>query len=109
MHRNTGLPRVHPADAVHQCLARHVLKQVTFPAGLNGAVDIFIAVKCCEHDDARALIVGADFLDRTDAIELRHSQIKQRHVGTMQFPKIDCFAAVPRFSDHGHVRFAPNQ
>src|SRR5439155_19403019 len=70
MHGNTCFAGVHPADAIHQRLTRRVLEKIAFRAGLNGAVDIFIAVERCEYDDARVLIAGADFFDCADAIEL---------------------------------------
>ena len=109
MHGNTRFARVHPADAIHQRLARHILEQITFRAGLNGAVDIFVAVECCEHDDARVLVAPADFLDCADAIELWHSQIKQCHVGPVLFPKIDCLTTILGFSNDSHVRFTLDQ
>ena len=76
VHGHASFAGVHTTDAIHQCLARCVLEKVAFRSGLNGTIDIFIAVECCQYDDARVLIAGADFFDCTDAIELRHSQIE---------------------------------
>src|SRR5438552_469790 len=45
MHRHAGLARMYPANAIHQCFARCVLEQVTFRAGLNGTVDIFVPIE----------------------------------------------------------------
>ena len=46
MNRHAGFTGVDPANTIHQCLARRVLEQVTFRTGLNGAVDILVAIKC---------------------------------------------------------------
>src|SRR5436309_10203871 len=73
MHRNTGFAGVYAADAIHQPFTRNVLEQITFRSRLDRAVDIFITVERCQHDNPRVLIVVADFFDRTDTIELWHS------------------------------------
>ena len=109
MHGNTRFARVHPTDAIHQRLARHIFEQITFRAGLNGAVDIFITVERCQHNDPRFLIAATDFLKRANAIELRHTEIEQRHIGTMLLPKNNCFAPIARLADDGHVCFPSNE
>src|SRR5215472_5228814 len=109
MQRNTCLTRMHPADAIHQCFPRDVFQQIAFGACLNRAVDIFVAIEGCQHNNARILIVLADLLDRADPIELRHSQVEERHIGTMLFPKIHCFAAITGFANNSHVWFTLDQ
>jgi hypothetical protein len=76
MNRNTCFTRVHPADTVHQRFTWHVLEQVTLRARLNGAVNIFVTVEGCKHDDPRVLIVLPNFFDRAYAVELGHPQIE---------------------------------
>ena len=45
MNRHAGFTGVHPANAIHEGVTRCVLEEVTFRAGLNGAVDVFVAVE----------------------------------------------------------------
>ena len=44
-----------------------------------------------------------------DPVELRHSQVEERHIGTMLFPKIHCLAAVTGFANNSHVWFTLDQ
>src|SRR5262249_31529789 len=105
---NAGLTGVYFADAFHQRFASGILQQVTFGAGLYRAIDILISIKCREHDNVSAWIEFADFLNRPDTVQFRHTQIEQRHIGAMFFPKIDGFAAITGFPDNGHISFAFN-
>src|SRR2546430_12669059 len=109
MNGNRCFTRVHPADTVHQRFAGHILEQITLRSGLNGAVNIFITVEGCKHDDASVLILLSDFFDSADAVELRHPQIEKRHVGAMLLPQIDRFATIRGFAEYRHVRFASHQ
>ena len=72
MNGNTCFTRVHPTDTVHQRFARHVLEEITFRPGLNGALNIFVTVEGCKHDDPRVLIVLPNFFDCADTVELGH-------------------------------------
>ena len=109
MQRHTGFAGVHPANAIHQRFARCILEQVPFRAGLNGAVDIFVPIERRQDNDSRFVIAAPDFLERANAIELGHAQIEQRHIGSMLFPKIDCFASIGRLADDGHVCFPSDE
>src|SRR6266446_2127221 len=109
MHGKAGLPCVHTANAINQCLARHVLEQITLRPRLNCSVNIFVAIERREHDNPRVLILSTNLFDNANTIELGHAQVEQRHVGPMLFPKIDRFTSVTGFSDDHHVCFEPDQ
>src|ERR1700693_113447 len=47
MNRDTCLASMHSTNAIHQGFTRRVFEQVTLGACLNGAVNIFVAVKSC--------------------------------------------------------------
>src|SRR6266446_10523824 len=103
MDGDAGPSSVDSANAINQCLARHVLEQIAFRSRLNGSVNVFVAIERREHDNPRVLILGTDLLDNTNAIELGHAQIEHRYIGPMLPPKIDRFTSVTGFSDHLHV------
>jgi hypothetical protein len=72
MNGDTSFTGVHPADTIHQRFARHVLEQITLRAGLNCAINIFVAVEGGKDNDASVLIVVADFFDCADTVEFGH-------------------------------------
>jgi len=96
-------------DLRHIVVVAPALLDDDLHVGLVPRPDLDGAVERCQHDDPRILIVATNFLERANAIQLRHAQVEQRHIGMMLLPKIDCFAAIACLADYDHVCFASDE
>ena len=103
-----SLAGVHFTNAFHQRFASGVFQQVTFRAGFDRAIDIFISIKRRQYDNVSAWIELADFFNCSNAIQFGHTQIEQHQIGAIFFPKIDSFAAVAGFRHNSHISLAFN-
>src|ERR1039457_6326454 len=68
------------ADGRNQRVRRHALKQIGTRAGLQSAIDVFVAVVCGEHDQARVWHLHADALDDVHSAHARQPQVNQRDI-----------------------------
>ncbi len=106
--RNAGLACVNPADTFDQLLARCILEQVPFGPRFDRARDILFHIERRQYDDPGQCIDFANFDHGADAIEIRHAQIEQGHIGAQLAPDVDHLAAVGARADDDHVRLSPD-
>src|ERR1700722_16603772 len=71
--RNALLARVHLADGLNQLVGRRALQKVSAGPSLQRALDLDVALKCREHDDAGLREFRADRDHRVDAAQVRKS------------------------------------
>jgi len=66
---------------MEQLLARPILEQRTRRSRLQGAHDVAVGIVGREELDLDGRFGGLDPLDGGDAVESRHAQIHQDHIG----------------------------
>ena len=77
-----GVAGGHDADGIEQRFCRHILQEEAAGAGGQGVVDVLVEVERGEHDHAwRWVQLGRDRPRRIDAVEHRHANVHQDHVG----------------------------
>ena len=88
------------ADGRDQLLAGHALQQVSARAGLQGAIDVLVAVVSGQHNEARLRRFHADALNNLYAAQPRKPQVDQRD-GRLVLAKLrDRLHAIRGFAHH---------
>ena len=77
-----------------QVVARYILEQITQRPGAQRLKHIFVVVKRGEDDDLCGGQERADGLGRRDAVDVRHLDVHQDHVGPLGFGQLDRFGAI---------------
>src|SRR6266478_9270079 len=96
---------MHFADALKQFFTPHVLEEIRFRPSTQSAINVLIAIVRGKHDDAGIRISSPDLIDGIHAVHARYSQIHQRDVGAMLFPKFRRLLSVASVGHHVHIRF----
>jgi hypothetical protein len=91
---------VNGADGRYEVFGCHALEQVCPGAGLQGAIDVFVAVIGGENDETCLRSFHANALDDLNAGEPRHAEVDKGDVGLMFAELGDGFYAVGCFADN---------
>src|SRR5436309_14866417 len=83
-----------------------VLEQEAGRAGLQRAQDELVGVEGREHDDGGRVGLRGEQPGGSDAVELRHADVHQDHVGAVEVYRAEHLAAVRGLGDHVEVRGA---
>ncbi len=100
-----GLAGQHVADARHEGVSGNVLEDVRLRARLQRPRDVFIGIVRRQYHDACLGVDVADPADRFDPFHLRHAQVHQHDVWTMEQKRLDGIAAVRRLGDDLEIGF----
>ena len=99
-----GFPRGHGADGREQVLVGGVLQQVGARARGERAKNVRLIGVHAEDDHARRPIELLRARGHLDAVQFRHADVENEHVGPMLFAEPDGVEAVGGFSDHRKTR-----
>jgi hypothetical protein len=98
-----GVAAVHRADGGKQVVGSSVLEQEATGSGPERGEGVLVEVERGEHDDPRAQTAGHEASGRLDAVESRHSDVHEDHVGGGRPERSERLAAVTRFADDSHI------
>ena len=91
------------ADRLLQVARRRVLEQEAVGAGLQGAEHVVVDVERREDEDARRVGELADRHGRGEAVEARHADVHQHHVGRAAPDRLDGVGPVLGLADDRDV------
>ena len=91
------------SNAAHEIVGGNVFQHVGLRASLERTRDLVVGVVGRQHDDACVRVAPANLPNHLDAFHHRHSQVEQRHVGTMALVGLDRLDAVARLGDDTQV------
>ena len=104
--RQHGLAARGQPYRLHQVGPRGVLEQVARRARLDGAQDVGVGLVGGEHDDPGARHGFEQPRGGVDAVQPRHPQVHQHHVGGQRAGRRDGLLARARLADHHDVGLA---
>jgi hypothetical protein len=81
-------------DGGEELFERHALEKVSACAGLEGAVDILVAVEGGKDNKPGLGKIFSDGLNRLNSTQLWHLEVHQGHVGPKSAEFFDSFQAV---------------
>src|SRR5215831_8300719 len=107
--RNAAEAGMHCSNCFEQFFRKHAFQQISAGTGLQGAVDVFVAVVGGQYDDPRGWKLLSNCNDRIDAAHAGHSKVHNRDIGAMLLEEINCLLAVSGFGDHSHIALRVDQ
>ncbi|GAA4715446.1 hypothetical protein Prum_004610 [Phytohabitans rumicis] len=107
--REHGLAPGSGANRVGELLAGGVLEQVPDRAGFDRAFDVGVRLVRGEDQHPGTGAARDDLGGGPDAVEPRHPQVDQCHIGRQPLDEVDGLPAVGRFGDDLDARFGGEQ
>src|SRR5208282_6523774 len=96
-------------NGVQQLLARRILQEVCFRAGLQCLADVFVCVVGTEHDNPGRGVLLENGVDSLNSVHLRHAEVQQQYVGAMQKKLLDSLLAIRCFANNVHILLGIDQ
>src|SRR5262245_29185663 len=95
---------MHGAYRRDDVVLRHALDQIADRSRTQRSLNLAVAFRHAEHDDAGFRKLSADRDERVRSVGARQTQIHQSDVGTMTSEFLDGLLGGARLRDHAHVR-----
>ncbi len=102
---NPVFARRHGAQGGDELFAGGTFQNITLRPGGDGFVNVFVAVKCRQHQDAGGGVLVPNFLCRLNPAFERHPRIQQNQVGYVFVEQFNRLSSVGGFGHDFHVRF----
>src|SRR5437899_8701050 len=104
--RNLAKAGVHGTDRGHELRGRRALEEVGPGPGLQGSVDVLVALVDGEGDEAAAWELRADGFHDPDPVQDGQAQIDEGNVGTELLEQLHRLTSVSGLAHDGHVALA---
>jgi|GEM_PF-2912932 len=103
---NPVFARSHGAQGRNELFARGTFQNISLRPGGEGFVNVLIAIKRRQHQDAGCAVLVPNFLRCLNATFERHPRIQQNEGGFVFVEQFDGLSAIGRFCHNFHIRAA---